>query len=86
MSNSHHHIELSRERHDQILLLNRGSSMQMFFDDLYLYFPVGVLPAMRMSRKPIRTTVGIADDRCGYSGQLKALLVMFVGCTKQFKV
>ena len=57
--------------------------MQMFVDDLYLYFPVGVLSAMCTS-KPIWTTVGIAD-RCGYSGQLKALLVMFVGCTKQFK-
>ena len=58
--------------------------MQMFVDDLYLYFPFGVPSAMCMSRKPIWTTVGIGD-RCGYSGQLKALLVMFVGCTKQFK-
>ena len=46
--------------------------MQMFVDDLYLYFPVGVPPpAMCMSRKPVWTTVGIAD-MCGYSGQLKA--------------
>ena len=54
--------------------------MQMFVDDLYLYIPVGVPLAMCMSRKPIWTTVGIGD-RCGYSGQLKAN-VMLVGCTK----
>ena len=42
--------------------------MQMFVDDLYLYFPIGVPPAICMS-KPIWTT-----DVCGLHQTIQSII------------